>query len=48
VFARTAANVSFSRTDYFSIVAHFIFLQVPITITLNKACQHSAVQHKHN
>ena len=28
VYVRTASNESFSRTDYFSMVAHFIFLQV--------------------
>jgi hypothetical protein len=28
VFQRTSANQSFSRTDFFSIVAHFFFLQV--------------------
>jgi hypothetical protein len=28
VFNRMSSNESFSRTDYFSIVAHFAFLQV--------------------
>ena len=33
VFERTSSNESFSRTDFFSIVAHFCFLQA-ITILL--------------